>query len=419
MAQLSDDCFAHGGKLMTTAEALALLAEKVRCITAIETKTVHQCLGRILASDLLSSVNVPPHDNSAVDGYAVAFDDLVPGETTVLPISERMAAGTPLPDKIKIHTAVRIFTGAVMPQGTDTVLMQEDCVLDQNGNVSIPSGIKRGANSRKAGEDVTAGTVIFQAGHRLKPQDLGLISAVGITEIPVRRPLQVALFSTGDELQNPGTMLKSGQVYDSNRFTITGLLQNLGCAVTDLGILSDDFEVIRHALGEAAGQFDLILTSGGVSVGEEDHVKQAVECQGSLHAWRLAIKPGRPIALGQIGSTAFVGLPGNPVAVVVTFANFVRPLIALLSGNNIQPPRCFPITAAFTHRKKAARREWIRVHLRKNSEGLLEAHKFPKEGAGVLSSVCASDGFAELPEDLLSVEPGQIITYLPFNEVGL
>ncbi|WP_020591118.1 gephyrin-like molybdotransferase Glp [Kiloniella laminariae] len=419
MAQLSDDCFAHGGKLMTTAEALSLLAEKVRCIAPIEIKAVPLCLGRILASDLLSSVNVPPHDNSAVDGYAVAYDDLVPGTSTVLPISERMAAGTPLPDKIKAQTAVRIFTGAVMSQGTDTVLMQEDCTLDQKGNVSIPSGIKRGANSRKAGEDVTAGTTIFSAGHSLKPQDLGLISAVGITEIPVRRPLQVALFSTGDELQNPGTTLKSGQVYDSNRFTITGLLQNLGCAVTDLGILNDDFETIRQALGEAAGKFDLILTSGGVSVGEEDHVKQAVECQGSLHAWRLAIKPGRPIALGQIGPTAFVGLPGNPVAVIVTFANFVRPLITLLSGGNIQAPHCFPVTAAFSHRKKADRREWIRVHLRNNNEGRLEAHKFPREGAGVLSSVCASDGFAELPEDLLTVEPGQTITYLPFNEVGL
>ncbi|OUS14642.1 molybdopterin molybdenumtransferase MoeA [Rhodospirillales bacterium 47_12_T64] len=419
MAQLTDDCFAHGGKLMTTSEALILLQEKLHCISKPEILPVANCLGRTLAEDIISPCNVPPHDNSAVDGYVVNFDDLHPGENTLLPVTDRIAAGSEVKENLAQGTAARIFTGAPMPLGADTVLMQEDCMLDDKGHVSIPDGIKRGSNRRFAGEDVDKGSVIFKARRILRPQDLGLISAVGISHISVRKPLNVALFSTGDELRNPGDNLLSGQVFDSNRFAITGLLQNLGCIVTDLGILADNLDTIRSALSKAAGKFDLVITSGGVSVGEEDHVKQAVEAQGSLHAWRLAIKPGRPIALGQLGKTAFVGLPGNPVAVMVTFANFVRPLIQILSGSEYRPPFSFPVIAAFKHKKKVDRREWLRVHLKKQENGSWEAHKYPRDGAGVLSSVCGSDGFAELPEDLLTVEPGQVITYLPFNEVAL
>ncbi len=419
MAQLTDDCFAHGGKLMTTAQALVLLQQKVHCITEEEELPVANCLGRVLSRDITSACNVPPHDNSAVDGYAVYFDDLNTNKNTLLPISDRIAAGSRIKGHLAQGTSARIFTGAPMPLGADTVLMQEDCELDGKGNVIIPHGIKRGSNRRFAGEDVSVDSIIFKAGRVLRPQDLGLISAVGTARISVRKPLSVALFSTGDELKNPGDPLISGQVYDSNRYAITGLLQNLGCRVTDLGILADDLDTISEALSRVAGKFDLVITSGGVSVGEEDHVKQAVEAQGSLHAWRLAIKPGRPIALGQLGQTAFVGLPGNPVAVMVTFANFVRPLIQILSGSEYRAPFSFPVIAAFNHKKKVDRREWLRVHLKKNDAGSWVAHKFPRDGAGVLSSVCASDGFAELPEDLLTVEPGQVITYLPFNEIAL
>ena len=419
MAQLTDDCFAHGGKLMTTAQALVLLQQKVHCITEEEELPVANCLRRVLSRDITSACNVPPHDNSAVDGYAVYFDDLNTNKNTLLPISDRIAAGSRIKGHLAQGTSARIFTGAPMPLGADTVLMQEDCELDGKGNVIIPHGIKRGSNRRFAGEDVSVDSIIFKAGRVLRPQDLGLISAVGTARISVRKPLSVALFSTGDELKNPGDPLISGQVYDSNRYANTGLLQNLGCRVTDLGILADDLDTISEALSRAAGKFDLVITSGGVSVGEEDHVKQAVEAQGSLHAWRLAIKPGRPIALGQLGQTAFVGLPGNPVAVMVTFANFVRPLIQILSGSEYRAPFSFPVIAAFNHKKKVDRREWLRVHLKKNDAGSWVAHKFPRDGAGVLSSVCASDGFAELPEDLLTVEPGQVITYLPFNEIAL
>ncbi|MFD2204256.1 gephyrin-like molybdotransferase Glp [Kiloniella antarctica] len=419
MAQLTDDCFAHGGKLMTTAQALELLNQKLHCIVQQKELPVASCLGKVLSQDVIAPCNVPPHDNSAVDGYAVYFDDLKCNQNTRLPISDRIAAGSRIKGHLTPGTCARIFTGAPMPLGADTVFMQEDCQLDDAGNVTIPHGIKRGSNRRFAGEDVIAGSTIFEAGRTLRPQDLGLISAVGIPSISIQNPLSVALFSTGDELKNPGDTLASGQVYDSNRFAIAGLLQNMGCRVSDLGILPDNFDHISNALSKAAGKFDLIITSGGVSVGEEDHVKQAVETQGHLHAWRLAIKPGRPIALGQLGQTAFVGLPGNPVAVMVTFANFVRPLIQILSGSQTRPPFTFPVIAAFSHKKKIDRREWLRVHLQKNDANVWEAHKYPGDGAGVLSSVCASDGFAELPEDLLTVEPGQIITYLPFNEIAL
>ncbi|KKJ77695.1 molybdopterin biosynthesis protein MoeA [Kiloniella litopenaei] len=419
MAQLSDDCFAHGGKLMTTAEALTLLENKLRCITSTEIISVQDALGRVLSEDVMSPCNVPPHDNSAVDGYAVYFDDLNKTSVTTLPISDRITAGSHVPGTLDKGTAARIFTGAPMPLGADTVLMQEDCTLVETNKVSIPVGIKLGSNRRFAGEDVEQGSVIFRAGRRVRPQDLGLISAIGISKISVQKSLRVAFFSTGDELRNPGTPLESGQVYDSNRYTINGLLKNLGCNVTDLGILPDKPDLIHKALESTINRFDLVLTSGGVSVGEEDHVKQVVESLGSLHAWRLAIKPGRPVALGQIGSTAFVGLPGNPVAVIVTFANFVRPLINLLSGAENVTPKTFPVVAAFAHKKKKDRREWVRVHLRESLDGQWEAHKYSKEGAGVLSSVCHSDGFAVLNEDLLSVHPGDTISYLPFNEIAL
>ncbi|WP_120498823.1 gephyrin-like molybdotransferase Glp [Kiloniella sp. EL199] len=419
MAQLSDDCFAHGGKLMTTAEALSLLEEKLKCITETETISVVEALGRILAENIVSPCNVPPHDNSAVDGYAVCFEDLSHTSATILPISDRITAGSHVRETLRKGTAARIFTGASMPLGADTVLMQEDCTLEGADKVSIPVGIKPGSNRRFAGEDVEKESVIFAAGRTIRPQDMGLISAVGISTIKVRKSLRVAFFSTGDELKSPGTPLESGQVYDSNRYTINGLLKNLGCNVTDLGILPDKPDLIHKALKNTINQYDLVLTSGGVSVGEEDHVKQIVESLGSLHAWRLAIKPGRPIALGQIGSTAFVGLPGNPVAVIVTFSNFVRPLINLLSGASNTQPKVFPVIAAFSHKKKKDRKEWVRVHLKENLEGHLEAHKYPKEGAGILSSVCHSDGFAVLGEDILSIKPGDMISYLPFNEVAL
>ena len=416
MAQLSDDCFAHGGRLMTTAEALQHLTQGVSRVTADETVPLVGSLGRILAEDLVAPQDVPPHDNSAVDGYAVHFDDLDPDADTRLPIQGRAAAGHPLEGLAKRGTAVRIFTGAPMPEGPDTVMMQEDCRLDGD-QVVIAPGIRRGANRRERAEDIRAGTRVLSRGQRLRAQDLGQAAAIGRTSLAVSRPLSVALFSTGDELREPGTPLDAGCIYDSNRVTVSALLQGLGCRVADFGILRDEADTIREALADAAGGHDLIVTTGGVSVGEEDHVRQAVEALGQIHFWRLAIKPGRPIALGQVGRVPLVGLPGNPVAVVVTFVKLVRPMILSLMGGTELSPHHFRVRAAFDHKKKKDRREWVRARLEADGEGGWQAIKFPREGAGILSSLVESDGLVELPEEMTYLEAGDLVDFLPFSEV--
>lgn len=416
MAQLTDDCFAHGGELLRVQDALDLLARRLTQVTEAESVPLKEALGRVLQEDLVAPADVPPHENSAVDGYAVYFDDLDPAGETRLPVAARVAAGHPMQGQAARGTAIRIFTGAAMPEGPDTVMMQEDCRLEGDEVVILP-GIKRGANRRLRGEDIEAGGILLKAGQRLRPQDLGQAAATGATHLLVSRPLSVALFSTGDELCEPGTPLAVGQIYDSNRYSVHGLLCALGCAVTDLGILADKAEVVRAALAEAAESHDLIVTSGGVSVGEEDHVKQAVEALGRIHAWRLAIKPGRPIAFGQVGRVPFVGLPGNPVAVMVTFLNIVRPMILRLMGGAEPAPLGFEVRAAFEHKKKKDRREWLRASLTRADDGRLEAVKFPRDGAGILSSMVESDGLVELPEDLTRLEPGTMVRFLPFAEV--
>jgi molybdopterin molybdotransferase len=416
MAQLSDDCFAQGGRLMTTAEALEHLTGRVSRVTADETVPLAAALGRILAEDLTAPQDVPPHDNSAVDGYAVHFDDLDPEAETRLPVRGRAAAGHPLAGPAERGTALRIFTGAPMPEGPDTVMMQEDCLLEGD-EVAIAPGIRRGANRRAQGEDIRAGSRVLARGQRLRAQDLGQAAAVGRTSLAVSQPLRVALFSTGDELREPGAPLGPGCLYDSNRVTVSALLQGLGCEVADLGILKDEAETIRGALEAAAEGHDLIVTSGGVSVGEEDHVKQAVDALGRIHFWRLAIKPGRPIALGQVGRVPLVGLPGNPVAVVVTFVNLVRPMILKLMGGSELVPHHFRVRAAFDHKKKKDRREWVRARLEADGEGGWQAIKFPREGAGILSSLVESDGLVELPEEMTYLEAGSLVDFLPFSEV--
>ncbi len=418
MAQLTDDCFAHGGRLMRVDEARQLLAGTVTAVTGSETVPLHQALGRILAEDVVSPVDIPPAPNSAVDGYAVFHADLDPEQETHLPVIGRVTAGQMDLPEARRGAAIRIFTGARLPAGPDTVMMQEDCE-EHGGNVIIRPGIRKGSNARKAGEDVARGDVVLQKGQKLRPQDVGQAAAVGRREVLVSQRLRVALFSTGDELREPGSDLDPGAIYDSNRYTIHALLTGLGCAVEDLGILPDRLEVVREALAEAEGRHDLLVTSGGVSVGEEDHVKAAVEALGKLHLWRLAVKPGRPIALGQVGLVPFVGLPGNPVAVVVTFLTVVRPMILRLMGGRDSPPHTFKVRAGFDHKKKKDRREWVRAHLvaGANGEGLT-AEKFPREGAGILSSLVAADGLIELPEDLTLLKAGAMVDFLPFSEVA-
>ncbi len=422
MAQLSDDCFAFGGELMPAAEALARLAETTEPVAVPEEIALARAHGRVLARDILSEHNVPPHDNAAVDGWAVFFDDLKPDGDTRLPWSERIPAGQPLGHAARRGAALRIFTGAPMPDGEDgapgpdTVLMQEDC-REEEGAVVIPPGIKKGANRRFAGEDIKRGDVILKAGRRLKPQDIGLAASVGLTGLRVYQPLKVAVFSSGDEVFDPGATLPPGGIYDSNRFMVTALLEALGCEVNDLGILPDRLDAVQGALDSASGAHDALITSGGVSTGEEDHIKAAVEALGHLHFWRLAIRPGRPIALGQVGRVPFVGLPGNPVAVLVTFLRFARPLILRLAGAADVEPHHYPVRADFDYKKKKGRREWLRARIHRRADGSVVAENYSQGGAGILSSAVFADGLIELPEEVSLVEPGMMVDFLPFNEM--
>jgi molybdopterin molybdotransferase len=416
MAQLSDDCFAFGGELMSAGAALALLKEKLAPVAETERVALKDAAGRILAEPLIATRDVPPADNVAVDGYAVRFEDLNATEGTILPIAGRAAAGHPLREEAPRGVAIRVFTGALLPPGTDTVLMQEDCRV-VSGAVTIPAGIKRGANRRSAGEDVRAGTTVLEAGRRLRPQEVGLAAALGLTTLAVFRPLRVALFSTGDELREPGDALPLGAIFDANRYTLQALLAGLGCAVSDLGILPDRADAVRDALAKAAAAHDLVMTSGGMSTGEEDHVKAAVEAAGKLHFWRLAIKPGRPVAMGQLGRVPFMGLPGNPVAVMVTFLLLARPLVLLLAGAKDAGPRLYRVRAGFDYKKKPNRTEYVRARLVRGEDGGWVAAKFPRDGAGILTSMVESDGLVEIGEGLAKLESGAPVDFLPFAEV--
>tara|TARA_R110000868_G_scaffold1554_3_gene12440 strand:+ start:8297 stop:9550 length:1254 start_codon:yes stop_codon:yes gene_type:complete len=417
MAQLSDDCFAFGGDLMKTADALTLLAERLDVVVGREDVDLRHASGRVLAADVTSDRAVPPHDNAAVDGYAVRFGDLSAGGDTTLTVTGRIAAGGVSGRPVGRGEAMRIFTGAAMPEGADTVLMQEDCRAE-NDTVTIPPGIKQGANRRFAGEDIEAGATILTAGTKLRPQEIGLAASTGTVTLPVFKPVRVALFSTGDEVRDVGAELPPGSIYDANRYSVAAALERLGCDVDDLGILPDSYDIVHDTLRDAAAGHDLIMTSGGVSTGEEDHVRAAVAALGKMHFWRLAIRPGRPLALGQIGTVPFIGLPGNPVAVLVTFMRFARPAILRLGGSRDLDPGMYRVRAGFPVKKKLGRREWLRVRLERDTDGAPVARKFPRDGAGILTSMVDSDGLVELPEELTSLEAGTMVDYLPFSEIG-
>ena len=413
MAQLSDDCFAFGGQLMSVDEALALIAERLHPIGAIEDVPLAEADGRVLADDVLAEVALPSFDNSAVDGWAVAFGDIRPNGTTRLPVRGRITAGGAADGIEARGCAVRVFTGAPLPAGADTVFMQED-VVEETGHVVLPPGLKRGANRRPVGEDVALGALVLPAGRVLRPQDLALAAAVGRVSLPVRTRLRVALFSTGDEVQEPGSPLRAGAIYDANRTMLRALLRRAGALVTDLGILRDDRDALRDRLAAAAAGHDLIITSGGVSTGEEDHVKSAVEGAGTLTFWRLGIKPGRPVAMGIVAGKPFVGLPGNPVAAFVTFCYVARPIIARMLGASDPPPPSVPVVLGFDYRKKTGRREFVRATLVEQPDGQLEAHQFPKIGAGILTSLTDADGLVVLSEAMEAVERGTLVPFMSY-----
>ncbi|HEX3864150.1 MAG TPA: gephyrin-like molybdotransferase Glp [Stellaceae bacterium] len=415
MAQLTDDCFAFGGELLSVDAALGLIGQRVAPVVDVEDVALAAAAGRILASDLIAGMDVPPHDNSAVDGYAIVHADLSADGETILPVGGRAAAGHPLGRPVGPGEAIRIFTGAPMPDGADTVMMQEDCVAAE-GRVHLKPGIRKGANRRHAGEDIARGAVTLTAGRRLKPADLGLAAALGNATLPVFRPLRVALLSTGDEVCEVGAPLAAGAIYDANRHMLAALLRSLGCIVTDFGIQPDRAARLVDTLAAASAAHDLVVTSGGVSTGEEDHVRTAIETLGRLDFWRLAIKPGRPVALGQLRGVPLIGLPGNPVAAALTFAILGRPLILRLAGAAMTPPLSFPVQTDFSHRKKTGRREYLRATLGRDN-GSVVVRKYKKDGAGILSSIVQSDGFAILDESIGDVTPGVTVDFLPFSEV--
>jgi molybdopterin molybdotransferase len=438
MVQLADDCFAFSGPLLPIADMERLIVERITPVTEVEQVTLDDAPGRVIATDVIAPEDLPPFDNAAVDGFAVRHADLAPGAETRLVIAERVMAGHAA-QPLAPNVAVRIFTGAPMPAGADTVFMQEDCRVDGDA-VVLPAGLECGANRRFAGEDLPKGAVMFPAGRKLTAADVALAAAQGVTRLTVRRQLRVAVFSTGDEVVEPGAGRPPAAVFDANRHLLRGLLKKFGAVVTDLGILRDDPAALQAAIMAAAADHDLVITSGGVSTGDADHVRTAIEQAGRLVFWRVAIKPGRPVALGVLpaarppdpvrpdlatssdlgspdlgssGHTAvFAGLPGNPGAVYVTFVRVVWPLLLRLAGALPRQPIALPVRATFKYKKRKGRREYVRVSLRCADDGAVEAVKFPRDGAGVITSLTETDGLVELGEDVTVVTPGEMVGFL-------
>jgi molybdopterin molybdotransferase len=395
-------------------DALARLAEGA-CAAAIgqtESVSTFDALGRVLAADVVSAIDVPPQDNSSMDGYALRAADVAPAGS-VLPVSQRVAAGH-VGAALAPGSAARIFTGAQVPAGADSIVMQEQCAPAGEGAVRVSAVPTVGQWIRRRGEDVRAGAVVLRRGARLSPQALGLAATVGAaTLLVVRRP-RVALFSTGDELVMPGTVapdaLPPGAIYNSNRFTLRGLLQAAGCEATDLGIVPDRLDATRAALREAAGHHDLILTSGGVSVGEEDHIRPAVAAEGRVELWQVAIKPGKPLAFGQVGRALFIGLPGNPVSSFVTFLVAVAPLLRTMQGMDAALPEPLPQRADFDWPRPDKRREFLRV--RRNAQGGLDL--FANQSSGVLTSAVWADGLVDNPPGQ-TIARGDTVRYRPLS----
>ena len=398
--------------MLTADQLLSELLDRARALTATETIPTEASLGRVLAVAQVSAITVPPLDNSAMDGYAVRTAECHTNQPLL--VSQRIAAGH-VGEPLQIASAARIFTGAPIPPGADAVVMQEHCTVDGN-YIRLQQPVKPGANIRRAGEDIMAGDEILPLGTRLGAAHMGLAASIGLATLPVYRRLKVASFSTGDELAQPGTALQPGQIYNSNRYTLTGLVQALGCEWVDLGAIPDTLKDTITTLQHAATLADVIITSGGVSVGEEDHVKAAVSQLGTIDLWKVAMKPGKPLAFGRIGEADFIGLPGNPVSAFATFSLFARPFILKRMGATQLRPTIYRVRAASEWLKSGDRREFLRGRTRIADDGELEVQLYPNQSSGVLNSTVWANGFVDL-EIGQTIRIGDMVKFIPFSEV--
>lgn len=408
----SQFCYPPG--LISVEAARAFLLERARPLRESEMVDTRATLGRVLARAPRAAVDVPGYANSAMDGYAVRSADVAREGRTRLRVTQRIAAGgaaTP----IGSGEAARIFTGAPLPQGADAVVMQEDCTAEGDA-VWVPGQVAPARHVRPRGNDITAGAEVLGAGTRIRPQEMGLAASVGLARLPVFRRVRVAIFSSGDELISPGEPLAPGCIYNSNRYTLHGLLAALPCETVDLGVVEDSLSATCEALERAAAAADVVVTSGGVSVGEEDHLRAAVAAVGRLELWQVAIKPGKPLAYGRIGEADFLGLPGNPVSTLVTFCLFVRPFLLRRAGAADVLPTPLPVRAGFEWPQPRGRREYVRARLEAAEDGAVVARLFPKQGSDVLTSAVWAQGLVEIPEGA-TLRPGEPVMYYSFADL--
>lgn len=414
---LKDDCFAlpPGVHWTPVTEALQRLRDAVAPVCATQTVALDAALGRIAAQDFVAAQDHPPHANSAVDGYGVAAGSLPKQEVLTLPLlAGRAAAGAPYIGRVPPGQALRVLTGAMIPDGVDTVILQEDVTLSE-GQIAFRGPLKPGANARAAGEDLQSGQVVVRAGQRIGVADLAVLASVGVAEVTVRRPLRVGVLSTGDEVVPAGAPRAPGQIFDANRPMLLGLLASWGYTAVDLGQVPDDPQILAQVFDGARETCDAVLSTGGASAGDEDHVSALLKAQGHLHTWRIAIKPGRPLALAQWGGVPVFGFPGNPVAAFVCALIFARPALCVLAGGDWPTPQAFELPAGFEKRKKPGRSEYLRARV--GADGRVQV--FASEGSGRVSGLSWATGLVELPPEGMHITPGDVVRYLPWGSFDL
>lgn len=405
-------CSTSSSNLMPLDEALSLLINSATPVADEETVMLDEAMGRVLSQSVTSNINVPAWDNSAMDGYALCYEDIA--SLDLIPVSQRIPAGT-TGQPLQPGTAARIFTGAPVPAGADTVIMQE--MISREGEmIRINGDVNAGANIRRTGEDIRQGNEIIECGCMLQTQHIGLAASTGTDRLVVKRKLRVAIFTTGNELTMPGQPLDDGKIYNSNRYLFRGLLEKLGCEVIDLGNVIDEYQSTCDAINTAVDKADLILSSGGVSVGEEDYVKKALEEMGSLDLWKIAVRPGKPLAFGKVRGVPFIGVPGNPVSLFVTFSIFARPFILRSMGIIDVMPVEYMAVAGFDWKRPDKRTEYMRARIETNDAGQRVVNVYPSRSSGVLSSVTWADGMVVINPDQQLVK-GDGVRFIPFSSL--